>query len=159
MNDYEITTYSELVTAKALRESSIRLYSKGTVLIGIVGQGKTRGTAAIMQIDACINQNMAAIEVKEGNDSEYVHRFLVQAYGYIRNYGKGSNQEALNCESVGAIKLTIPPNDEQHKIVHHIKTVESRIMELIKSICNEIDLLNEYKVILISYATTGKIKI
>lgn len=159
VNDYEIYTPSELVTQRALKETSIRIYPKGTVVIGIVGQGKTRGTSAIMGIEACINQNMAAIEVSNSTDNEYIHRYLVQAYDYIRNNGKGSNQEALNCELVGAFKVTIPPLSEQIQIVRYIKEIESQSIRLITAISREIMLLGELRKTLISHAVTGKIKL
>ncbi|MCM8854639.1 MAG: restriction endonuclease subunit S [Candidatus Thiodiazotropha sp.] len=159
VNEYEIYTPSELVTKRALKETSIRIYPKGTVVIGIVGQGKTRGTSAIMRLDACINQNMAAIETERCVDEEYVHRYLVQAYDHVRNYGKGSNQEALNCELVGAIKMTFPPLEEQQTIVIHIKSIEDKIDKIIRATAKENELLSELKINLISEAVTGKVKL
>lgn len=159
VNDAEITESSELITERALRETSVRLYLPGTVVIGIVGQGKTRGTVSIMRIAACINQNMAAIEPSKKLSSEFLHGYLTQAYEQIRNIGKGSNQEALNCELVSSFPVVVPPLDEQQTISQHVNSLEKLYSKMTQCAMNEIDYLNEFKQILISEAVTGKIKL
>ena len=57
---------SELITVKAVKETKMRIYPQGTLLMAMYGQGKTRGTVAILEIDAAVNQACAAIAVKEG---------------------------------------------------------------------------------------------
>ena len=112
-----------------------------------------------MWLDACINQNMAAIETDSRLDPEFIHRYLVQAYDVIRNYGKGSNQEALNCELVGSLKVAVPTLNEQKEIVLHIKNVEEHIEKLRLSTEREIGLLSELKSSLVGAVVTGKIKL
>lgn len=50
---------SEFITAVAQRECSLTLVPHGAVILGMIGQGKTRGMSAYLDIDACINQNLA----------------------------------------------------------------------------------------------------
>ncbi len=159
VNDFEVNSPSEFVTEAALRECSLRLYPVGTVIIGIVGQGKTRGTSAILNIEAAINQNVAGIVPKKELASKFLHRYLVQAYEQIRNYGKGSNQEALNCEVVSSIKIALPPPEEQTAIVTHIETQSAKIDRAIDLQQQQIDRLKEYKATLINSAVTGKIRV
>jgi len=61
VNQYQVVEAREFITEQALQECSLRSLPAGTILVGLIGQGKTRGTAAILQIEACINQNLAAI--------------------------------------------------------------------------------------------------
>ena len=159
VNDFIITEPSEWVTPQAVRECSLRLYGKGTILVGIVGQGKTRGTSALLDIETCINQNVAAIEPGRDVDSGFLHRYLIQAYQQVRDYGKGSNQGALNCTLVRAIKITIPPLSEQIAIVSRLREVESHSATATLAIEKELDSLTEYRAVLISDAVTGKIKV
>ena len=58
VNDFIVEHATEFITAKAMRECSLKLFPEGTVLIGIVGQGKTRGTSALLNIPTTINQNL-----------------------------------------------------------------------------------------------------
>lgn len=159
VNDIIITESSELITVKALKECSIRLYPKGSVVIGLVGQGKTRGTTSILDIETCINQNMAAIEVNKNLDGIFLLKFLSQAYQVIRNFGKGGNQEALNCELVRSFKIVVPPIQEQNSIVQNIDNIENKSLQIYKLLSKQIEKLTELKQILIAEAVTGKIKI
>jgi len=159
VNEFEINTPSELITESAFRECSLRLYPVGTIIIGIVGQGKTRGTSAVLNLEAAINQNVAGIVPKGGLLSRFLHRYLVQAYEQVRNYGKGSNQEALNCEIVRSIKIAVPPLDEQTAIAIHIETQSAKIDRAIALQQQQIERLKEYKATLINSAVTGKIKV
>ena len=53
----------EHVSAAGLANSSTQINPAGSVMIGMIGQGKTRGQAAILDIEAANNQNCAAIWV------------------------------------------------------------------------------------------------
>lgn len=159
VNDYKITTPSELVTEAAIRECSLRLFPKGTVLIGIVGQGKTRGTSAILAIDAVINQNVAGIIPSNKLSSSFLHQYLIQAYDEVRNQGQGSNQEALNCQILSAFKIAFPPLKEQKAIVEFISDQANKIDQTIEIQQSQIQKLKEYKATLINSAVTGKIKV
>lgn len=159
VNDFIITDPSELITTKALRECSIRLYPKGSVIIGMIGQGKTRGTTAFLNIEACINQNMAAIEPSKKLNSEFLHRYLIQAYQQIRDYGKGSNQEALNCDLIKSFHIVVPPIEEQVEIVTYLKSVEDSFLKMISINLKELDVISEFRSLVIANIVTGKIKI
>ncbi|ACY51395.1 Restriction endonuclease S subunits [Vibrio antiquarius] len=159
VNDYIISTPSELITTAALRECSLRIFPKGTVLIGIVGQGKTRGTSAMLAIDAVINQNVAGIIPSEKILSEFLHQYLIQAYDEVRNQGQGSNQEALNCQILSSFKIAFPSIIEQKEIVHFIAIQSQKLDQSIDIQFNQIEKLKEYKTTLINSAVTGKIKV
>lgn len=159
VNDYVIFSASEYVSESALRECSLKIFPKGTVLIGIVGQGKTRGTSALLEIEAAINQNVAGIIPSSKISSKFLHQYLIQAYEKIRNYGKGSNQEALNCSLVSSIKIAFPPINEQISIINYIETQSAKIDKAIDIQQQQINKLKEYKATLINSAVTGKIKV
>lgn len=55
----------ETITDAALRDTSMSLNPVGTVLVGMIGEGRTRGQTAILGVPACNNQNSAAIRVSE----------------------------------------------------------------------------------------------
>ncbi|VVN19900.1 hypothetical protein PS645_04245 [Pseudomonas fluorescens] len=159
VNDFEITNPSEYISELAYKQSSLRVYKAGTVVIGIVGQGKTRGTSAITRIDTCINQNMAAIESRQKLNSDFLHRYLIGYYSQIRTGGRGSNQEALNCDLVKKFPLVIPPISEQQEIVAYINNEAGNIDKSIGIAIKQIAHLEELRAIIVADATLGKIRV
>ncbi|GAB4364081.1 MAG: hypothetical protein Kow0060_21060 [Methylohalobius crimeensis] len=62
----------EWITEEGLKHSSAKMVPKGTILMAMYGQGKTRGQVAILGIPATINQACAAIQLKETANRDYV---------------------------------------------------------------------------------------
>ncbi len=121
----------EKISNLGLAHASTLLHPAGTVLLGMIGEGKTRGQAAILEIPACNNQNSAAIRVSETPlPSEYVYRFLEGEYEQTRRRGSGGNQPALNKERVKAIPFPLPPLAEIHRIVTEVERSCSLIDQL-----------------------------
>lgn len=49
------------ITENGLKNSSTKIIPPKCVLIGLAGQGKTRGTVAMNMVELCTNQSIAAI--------------------------------------------------------------------------------------------------
>ena len=116
VNDGIITHAGEFVTEKALAECSIELLPPGTVLVGMVGQGKTRGMSAFLSMSACINQNFGAFVPGPRLDGKFLYHYLCQHYGPLREIGGGTNQGALNCYILKRLRLPVPPIEQQKQI-------------------------------------------
>ncbi len=111
----------ESITTEGLNNSSTYLHPPGTVLLGMIGEGKTRGQVSILDIPACNSQNSAAIRVSEaGTSPEYVFCYLWGQYRETREIGSGNNQPALNKSRVQEIPLPLPPLAEQRRIVAEV---------------------------------------
>lgn len=112
----------ETITDLGLTNSSTVVHPSGTVLLGMIGEGKTRGQAAILEIAACNNQNSAAIRVSEiGLPPEYIFYFLEGEYEHTRTMGSGNNQQALNKSRVQSMFFPLPPLAEQYRIVLEVE--------------------------------------
>jgi type I restriction enzyme S subunit len=61
VNQKRITMASEYITEDAVLNSSTKWVPKGSLLMALAGQGKTKGMVAILEFDATCNQSMAAI--------------------------------------------------------------------------------------------------
>lgn len=159
VNQYYIVEAPECITKKALEECSLKLLPIGTVVMGMIGQGKTRGLSAITRLEATINQNLAALEPYPKLNNEYLHYYLQAVYDYIREEGRGGNQAALNCEIIRKFPITIPPFEEQVEIVEKIKNLSITYKALISKAESAIALMQERRTALISAAVTGKIDV
>lgn len=116
-----IKSTRETITELGLQNTSTDLHPAGTVLLGMIGEGKTRGQAAILDISACNSQNSAAIRVSEaGISSEYIYYYLQSEYESTRKLGSGNNQPALNKSRVQGMNFPLPPLAEQNAIVQEV---------------------------------------
>ena len=57
----EVDEVEGRITEEGLRNSSTKIVPENCILIGLAGQGKTRGTVAINKTPLCTNQSIAAI--------------------------------------------------------------------------------------------------
>lgn len=131
----------ETITDAALRGSRERVQPLGTIMLGMIGEGKTRGQAAILDIAAAHNQNCASIRVPDTPiPPEYVFYFLRERYELSRKDGLGGNQPALNKARVEAMVMPLPPLEEMQQIVQQLglawddlADLETFITEILRS--------------------------
>ncbi len=124
VNDRFISQADEFVTESALRECSIRLLSPGTVLVGMIGQGRTRGMAAYLDIEACINQNFGAFTPRRKVFGKWLFFYFDYHYNRLREIGGGTNQGALNCYLLKRLRLPLPSLDRQMEVATILDEVE-----------------------------------
>lgn len=118
-----ISESREKITQNGLDNCSSKLFPIGTVLIAMIGEGKTRGQSSILNLNAAINQNIAAVQIAHGRvNSEYLWYWFRYQYENNRNYGSGSGPQALNCQRVRELPFVLAPKAEQDKIVEKIKS-------------------------------------
>ncbi|MBB5880179.1 type I restriction enzyme S subunit [Xanthomonas arboricola] len=117
-----IRSTREKITEAGHRATSTNLHPPGTVMLAMIGQGKTRGQPAILAIDACHNQNTAALRVHEEYCvPEYLYYYLWGRYEETRRFGGGNNQQALNKKSVQSLPFPLAPLAEQTEIVRCVE--------------------------------------
>ena len=162
VNQGTITGADQFVTDLALRECHLPQVSQGSVLVGITGQGKTRGMAALLAIETTINQHMAYITPSASRvSSHYLQMYLTAAYSELRALSddSGSTKGALTCEDIKRFKIALPPLPEQTAIVNFLDHTTTSIDRAIFQTQRQIDLLNEYRTRLISDVVTGKLDV
>lgn len=116
VNERRVKTADEFITQKALDECSLGVIPAGSILVAMVGQGATRGRAALLEIDATINQNLAAVTPREGILPSFLYYQLDALYEALRNWSHGSNQKALNCRLVRDFRIWVPSDARQREI-------------------------------------------
>ncbi len=119
-----ITNTRERITEEGLANSNAKLLPKGSVLIAMIGEGKTRGQAAILGIEATTNQNVAAlVPNKNIVESTFLRLWAEERYETSRSEGGGGVQEALNAKKIRAMKISLPPIEEQAEIVCRVESL------------------------------------
>lgn len=106
----------EKITEAGLQSSSAKLIPSGSILMAMVGQGKTRGQVAILATEAAINQNCAAIILSDEANCGYVYQQLLFRYEEIRNASNSSGQQNLNAGLIRELRMPLPGRAEQEKI-------------------------------------------
>jgi type I restriction enzyme S subunit len=155
VNDRIIRSADEFVTQKALSECPIRLLPIGTLLVAMIGQGKTRGKVAYLAVEAAINQNFAFITPSPEVASWFLFFCLENNYESIRSEGRGSNQAALNCGLIKQWTIALPPADEQARIADAILVVDTRVEVEIRTL----QALRETRAALMSVLLTGELRV
>jgi type I restriction enzyme S subunit len=123
-----INDTKETISHEGWVNSSVKVNPPGTVLLAMIGEGKTRGQAAILNISAANNQNVAAICVSQTYIApEWVYYWFMASYETTRRAGSGGMQYALNSERVRSIAIPLAPINEMHRIVADLELRLSNI--------------------------------
>ncbi|MEJ1418698.1 MAG: restriction endonuclease subunit S [Candidatus Sedimenticola sp. (ex Thyasira tokunagai)] len=72
---------------------------------------------------------------------------------------KGSTMDNLNTETLGRVRLPVPPVLEQREILSYVNDVSGKFKELVVRSNSAIELMQERRTALISAAVTGKIDV
>lgn len=123
LNNLFVLTANEHITEYALQKTSLKIYPKHTLLVALYGEGKTRGKASELLIEATTNQAIAGIVLKsEFEESRaYLKWFLIKNYEDIRKLSAGGVQPNLNLSIIKNTSFPFPPLKIQTQIVSEIE--------------------------------------
>lgn len=162
VNREEITEPDQFVTEVAFRECHLPMVRAGSVLVGLTGQGKTRGMASVLLTPSTINQHLAYLTpIGQKVDGRFLQRALSSAYGLLREISdeNGSTKGGLTCGDLRKVRIPLPPLAEQIQIVEHLAGQCKKIDALISKAVQMIETLREFRSALITDAVTGKIDV
>lgn len=138
-----IESVNEYITKLGLQNSSAKIYPKGTILMAMYGQGKTRGQVAILGLPAAINQACGAITLNEGMNTGFVYQNLASRYEQIRQMANEGGQANLSAKLINEIPFFYPDPEsgEQQKIANCLASID----KLITAEAQKIDALKTHK--------------
>ena len=122
-----ILTSHEKITELGLKESATKIFPKGSIMLAITGQGKTRGRTGLLGIDSSTNQSVVGIETYDDVSNIYFWYYLQNQYNKLRSISQGSNQSGLNLKLIHNYKVFLPPLTEQQKIASILSEVDALI--------------------------------
>lgn len=119
------------ITELGLNNSSTKIIPSHCVLIGLAGQGKTRGTVAINLIELCTNQSIAAIFPNESFNPEYLFHNLDARYDELRELSTGDGgRGGLNLKIIKSIEIPFPSFEEQDAIASVLSDLDAELAAL-----------------------------
>jgi type I restriction enzyme S subunit len=119
------------ITEAGLNNSSAQMIPEKCVLIGLAGQGKTRGTVAISFVDLCTNQSIAAILPNTGFSPEYLYYNLDSRYDELRELSAGGGgRGGLNLRLIKGIPIPFPLLVEQTAIAAVLTDIDAEVTAL-----------------------------
>jgi type I restriction enzyme S subunit len=119
-----VTSTEEFITDLAIEETNCKKFPIGTILIAMYGQGRTRGRAAILGVEAATNQACAAILPSDKVETSFLYRLLVFQYYVLRAMGRGGNQANLNLSMIKTLRVPMPDRDLQRKFANLVASLE-----------------------------------
>ncbi len=106
------------ISQLGLENSNARIHPVGSVMLAMSGQGKTRGTSAILRVPSTCSQSVAAILPTEYAIPEIIHYALVNRYDETRRITGDNERTGLNLKLIREIEIPLPPLDEQRRIAN-----------------------------------------
>jgi type I restriction enzyme S subunit len=125
-----ITDVPGRITELGLRRSNATLVDPPAVAVGLAGQGKTRGTVALVLCRLSTNQSVALITTNpEKLDAEYLFFNLEFRYDELRSRSAGGGRAGLTKQLIEQVPVPLPQLAEQEKIAEILCTVDRAIMQ------------------------------
>lgn len=121
------------ITKAGMDSSSTHFIPAECVLIGLAGQGKTRGTAAFNTFPLCTNQSIAAIYPNPNKfDSKFLYYKMDTQYDQLRELSSGDGgRGGLNKKLILDYEVVIPQSiDEQAAIATILTEMDYEIENL-----------------------------
>lgn len=150
-----INKAEEYITEKAVKNSSAKIFPKGTLLIALYGA--TIGKLGFLGIDAATNQAICGIYESEVIDLKYLNYLLFNKRNKLVEQGAGGAQPNISQTILKNTDIPIPPLPEQHRIVAKIEELFSSLDKGIESLKTAQAQLKVYRQAVLKWAFEGKL--
>jgi type I restriction enzyme S subunit len=124
-----VRSTEKTITSLGFKNSSAKLIPQHSCLIALAGQGKTKGTVAINEVELTTNQSVAAIIPKRDLvDPYYLFHNLDSRYADFRHItGKGNARTGLNLSILKNFKIRFHEIEEMREIVATFDRLDTAI--------------------------------
>jgi type I restriction enzyme S subunit len=119
------------ITELGLKNSSTKMVPSNCVLVGLAGQGKTRGTVAMNYVQLCTNQSIAAIFPNQAFVPEFLYYNLDARYEELRMLSTGDGgRGGLNLKIIRSVVVPFPKLEEQTAIATVLSDMDAELAAL-----------------------------
>ena len=116
------------ITREGYEKTSTKMIPPYSVLIGLAGQGKTRGTAAMNYVELCTNQSIASILPSQDYYPEFLYQNIESRYKELRDISSGDGgRGGLNLQMINNLDIPYCSLTEQKKIGDFLLLLDYRI--------------------------------
>ncbi|HHW4232738.1 restriction endonuclease subunit S [Campylobacter coli] len=158
LNDGYIDFIEENITEEAIKNSSAKIFQKGTLLIAMYGA--TAGKLGILNLDSTTNQAICAFLHKDKN-IKFLEKFLFYFLFFLRDKiikdSFGGAQPNINQTYIKNLQIPLPPLKEQEQIASHLDELSSHVKNLKQNYQAQIKNLQELKNSLLDKAFKGNL--
>ncbi len=117
------------ITKLGLESSNARLVNPPSVAVALAGQGKTRGTAALVQATLSTNQSVALLRpIDERLDARFLYFNLDHRYEELRNRSMGDGRAGLSGSVLAKVPIALPPRKVQWRIAEILNAVDDQVI-------------------------------
>ncbi|MBF7048450.1 restriction endonuclease subunit S [Campylobacter volucris] len=159
LNDGYIDFIEENITQEAIKHSSAKIFSKGTLLIAMYGA--TAGKLGILDLDSATNQAICAFLHKDNENINFFEKFLFHFLFFIRDKiikdSFGGAQPNISQTYIKNLQIPIPPLQEQEQIASYLDELSLNIKDLKQNYQAQIKNLQELKKSLLDKAFKGRL--
>jgi type I restriction enzyme S subunit len=132
LNDGYIDYIPEKITDLALKECSVRLNPKDSVLIAMYGA--TIGKIGILNIPATTNQACCACITYPGIYNKFLFYLLMSKKRILQMKGEGGAQPNISKDKIINFPILLPPSLEQKRIVQTIENLFQQLDNIISGL-------------------------
>jgi len=128
----KIVNPTSYITESGLKNSSARMAPPCSVIVALAGQGKTRGTVAVLESKMSLNQSLAAMVANENTDFMFLYYALEDGYEALRELSSGDGgRGGLNKKILRDFEVKVPPcKAEQQAIASILTAMDDEINSL-----------------------------
>ncbi len=122
LKDGIITNCDEYITEAGLKNSSAKLFPKGTLLVAMYGANI--GKTGILDFDATTNQAVCAVFPKIAILKDFLFWYFKQQRIEFIAIGKGGAQPNISQTVINNASIVVPDQEIQKKIVDFLEAIE-----------------------------------
>lgn len=156
LNDSIVTCTEECISEEAIRNSSAKVFLKGTPLVALYGA--TVGRTGILGMDAATNQAICAIMPHPSECTvKYIVWWLQSQRENLISLSAGGAQRNISQAIVRAYPIPLAPVSEQQSIVDAIETQLTRLDAAVAALKRVQANLRRYRAAVLKAACEGRL--
>lgn len=120
------------ITAAGYQNASTKMVPPHSIVIALAGQGRTRGTVAINEIELCTNQSLCAV-IPDNRVilTDYLFQDLKNRYEELREMSTvPGGRGGLSLTIINKVPVLVPPIDKQQAYVDMVHQSDKSKFEL-----------------------------
>lgn len=142
------------ISKEAVENSATNIIPADTLIIATrIGLGKV----VRVPFPTAINQDLKGLFLSQYMDKSFVEYWLISIASHIERIGAGTTVKGIRLEQLHALKLPLPPQKVQRRIVEKIEELFSHIDAGVEGLKQTKTKLQQYRQSVLKDAVTGKL--